>query len=478
MNDTERLFDKARAAVSAGLIGSLFSASKSYWQNGELWTLNPTRHDTTIGSFSINGQGLWHDFSSGDSGDLIDLICARDGCTKKEAAETIIKASGGVVDTAPPMATKKRSKPAAVFPVPQEDLKKLNAVTRSAWTKEHVGQAVKDWTWHDKNGGVVFCTVRFQKSDGGKDIIPYYWTGEKWRQGQAMADNRPLYRLDKLIKSVGSKRILIVEGEKCADIDVSGYILTTWPGGGKAVKKADWRPLSEMAAGGAEVYIWPDNDDAGIKTAGDIKEFIPTAHILTIPEGKPKGWDIADAAEEGYLLPEYIEEHAPGSAEEEEPLAHPRPYRPLGSDGSAYYFLVSSDQSIFQIQKGQFTSSRVLELAPLSYWAQFQGFLSENQTAVRPVLVQDQLMRESYAAGAYDDRLIRCSGFWRDGNEIILNDGQGLVRQSTRERIKYQDYRSKYIYMRSNSTFAPMAGDTATAVEGADLLKLFKAQRL
>src|SRR6056297_507545 len=145
-SETTALFDKARSSVSAGLIDGMLSTPKSYWQNGELWTLNPMRSDGSIGSFSINDQGLWNDFSGGDSGDLIDLICARDGCTKKEAAETIIKASGGVVDTAPPMARKKRSKPTAVFPVPQEDLKKLNAVTRSAWTKEHVGQAVKGWT--------------------------------------------------------------------------------------------------------------------------------------------------------------------------------------------------------------------------------------------------------------------------------------------------------------------------------------------
>ncbi|MCA9444848.1 MAG: AAA family ATPase [Candidatus Omnitrophica bacterium] len=67
----------------------------------------------------------------------------------------------------------------------------------------------------------------------------------------------PFYRSDQLD---GTKKIIVVEGEKCVHaLSRFGYPVTCWPGGCKAVKHADARFLA-----GRSLCLWPDNDQGGI----------------------------------------------------------------------------------------------------------------------------------------------------------------------------------------------------------------------
>nr|WP_246591083.1 DUF6371 domain-containing protein [Georgfuchsia toluolica] len=73
----------------------------------------------------------------------------------------------------------------------------------------------------------------------------------------AFPEPRPLYGLDRLAAKPDAT-VLLVEGEKCADAAAEvlpEYAVLTWPGGCKAVKKVDWRPLA-----GRKVICWPDAD--------------------------------------------------------------------------------------------------------------------------------------------------------------------------------------------------------------------------
>ena len=61
--------------------------------------------------------------------------------------------------------------------------------------------------------------------------------------------------------SRGASPVLLVEGEKAADAAADlfpGHVAMTWPGGSKAIGKADWSALS-----GRAVAVWPDNDKPG-----------------------------------------------------------------------------------------------------------------------------------------------------------------------------------------------------------------------
>ena len=54
--------------------------------NHEYVTLNPTRNDRTLGSFSINlHTGFGHDFATGESFGIIDLYAVSHGVSTSEA---------------------------------------------------------------------------------------------------------------------------------------------------------------------------------------------------------------------------------------------------------------------------------------------------------------------------------------------------------------------------------------------------------
>ena len=112
--------------------------------------------------------------------------------------------------------------------------------------------------------------ARFDKADGGKDILPYtYCQGAngryEWRW-QSFPTPRPLYNLDKLAERPDDW-VLAVEGEKTADAAgelFPDHVAITSPGGSNAASAADWSALK-----GA---IWPDADLPGRKYADAVAE--------------------------------------------------------------------------------------------------------------------------------------------------------------------------------------------------------------
>lgn len=309
-------------------------------REGHEWkALNPTRSDGSIGSFSINlNTGAWGDFADHDAagGDLISLyaylFCNRDqGQAARELAEIV----GIVLDDAPTQARsnpapaaertastslekKKRTEWTPIFPVPD------NA---SPPPKAHIKRGIPDqeWRYLDAQGRLLGLIWRHTTSDGGKEVSPMNYcrhdeTGKfDWR-GVALPEPRPLYGLDRLAAKPDAQ-VLIVEGEKCADLAhklLTDYAVVSWSGGGKAVAKADWTPIK-----GRTIVCWPDCDAQRDKKTQEIlpeleqpgtrsmRQVIEIAHGLgcestyileiPIPGTKVSGWDIADAVDEGMI---------------------------------------------------------------------------------------------------------------------------------------------------------------------------------
>ena len=124
------------------------------------------------------------------------------------------------------------------------------------------GARSETWTYHDAGGEPVGLVVRWDRSDGKKDIRPVSKNGQEWTTG-GMAEPRPLYCLPDL---GDAKRVCVCEGEKAADAARSiGLVATTSAHGSGSARKADWSPLA-----GRNVVILPDNDDAGAKYADDV----------------------------------------------------------------------------------------------------------------------------------------------------------------------------------------------------------------
>ncbi len=137
-------------------------------------------------------------------------------------------------------------------------------------------------------------------------------TGERRWCVIPMPKPRPLYRLDELAKRP-TVAVLLVEGEKTADAAqglLPSLVASTWPSGAKAHHLADFTPLR-----GRRVVCVPDADKEGRaafdgrvtprgKRVPGVLEVLAgigaAVRRVEPPAGLPEGWDLADAAAEGW----------------------------------------------------------------------------------------------------------------------------------------------------------------------------------
>lgn len=310
-------------------------------RDGHEWRCGSVRGEPGR-SLAVNlNTGVWSDFSSDDQkgGDLISLYAAifhndNQGAAAKELAAQL-GLSGANIQPAhelrsatagPKRKTRTRAVWRPILPVPQD---------AEPAPKAHVirGRPESRWTYYDAAGALLGYVYRFKTSDGGKEIIPCCWaenpdTGRSEWRWLAFPEPRPLYGIERF---TGKEYVLVVEGEKCVDAAYRGlgqwFDVVSWPGGGKAVSKADWSQLA-----GRKVIIWPDCDakvhkitgellpeqpipptrgqrgvpgQPGIKAAEDIANILLglgcDVRIVTIPTPGTvaDGWDVADAIAAG-----------------------------------------------------------------------------------------------------------------------------------------------------------------------------------
>lgn len=339
-------------------LGDAYNLLRQWLPDGKLneagteWkSVNPTRVDKKAGSFSVNVEsGKWADFAESDArgNDLISLRAYLEFQGDQiEAAYDVAKCLGIPVPLREQAASDRNPAPAipaAAVPAPAKKERKSpwdpvlpvpDSVSEPPPVAHPVrGLAERIWCYHDADGRRLGYIYRFVTSDDGKEIVPLTWCKhrdkEKWEwRWISFPDPRPLYGLDRLAAKPEAM-VFVSEGEKCADVGheaLDEYASVSWPGGGNAVKKADWSPLA-----GRQLLIWADADaqhekltkeegEAGVdplskpllplekqpgwKTALQIAEINHAqgceVWLIEIPKpGEvPDGWDIADAVDDG-----------------------------------------------------------------------------------------------------------------------------------------------------------------------------------
>jgi hypothetical protein len=156
------------------------------------------------------------------------------------------------------------------------------------------------YTYTDAAGAPIVVVYRYDLPELGshgkpkKEFRPFIVAEKRFA---APKENRPLYN----IPAIAAKPwVVFVEGEKAADALIkAGVDATCAMSGSKApVEKTDWSPLT-----GKHVVIWPDADEEGEELAAKVRDHLAdiatSVALITIPAGKPKGWDAADAIIEG-----------------------------------------------------------------------------------------------------------------------------------------------------------------------------------
>jgi putative DNA primase/helicase len=272
-------------------------------------------------SLSVNvTTGRWADFAGDDKGgDLISLYAAKRGLTQLEAARELSGQAATRLAVPPtrPKAARAAPKWTPVLPVPDDAPEPPDRFARNEGTTKAPrwvdGEFVRRWTYHDADGRVLGHVARFHWSctdpDTGeilteKDVVPQTWCVDgngrhAWRT-RSFPVPRPLYGLRELAERPEAP-VLVVEGEKSADAArqiARQYVVICWPGGIEAWRKAALNPLR-----GRNVLLWPDADEPGIKGMWEVAHALfamcPTVKII-LPEGKPDGWDAADALADGW----------------------------------------------------------------------------------------------------------------------------------------------------------------------------------
>jgi putative DNA primase/helicase len=335
----------------ADLIGDVVDLKK----NGtEFKGLCPFHKEKTasFGVFYRDGREGYYCAGCGAGGDHLEFIQQYYQLEFTEALDRFAELAGGssavANDNAPQRKGKAKQRPVndwvpAIAPASAKAPATLYVNRDSEWIEQKV---VAAWPYRDTQGNLhaYTCRVEHTKADGsiGKDVIPVCWktnttTGEqKFKQG-ALAEPRLLYGAE-LLAAHPTHNIIKVEGEKAADagrrlLADFPVIVMTWPGGCKAVDKANWELLA-----GRKIVGWPDCDSQAYAEnhpqAGELKPYDEqpgmgamlriaeltekhgaTMRIVAVPQpgGEwPNGHDLADLEAEGWTgaeVMQYLKEH-------------------------------------------------------------------------------------------------------------------------------------------------------------------------
>ncbi|BDG75610.1 MULTISPECIES: AAA family ATPase [Wolbachia] len=231
---------------------------------------------STVIELTGERAGLWKDFATGEGGDIIDLWATVHGKNARiEFPEVMLSIS--------------------------EWLGKTNFKEQ-----RNLEQYLTcSWNYYDENNQLIVIVYRYDPPLEKKQFKPFDVKKQRFKEPEI----RPLYNILGILKS---DKVILVEGEKCAEALIEKGITATTAmfGANATLDKTDWTPLK-----GKHIIIWPDNDEAGNKYAKNAEKKllelgVASLATLKIPPNKPRSWDAADCLLEGINVSEFIEKNS------------------------------------------------------------------------------------------------------------------------------------------------------------------------
>lgn len=273
--------------------------------------------------------------------------------------------------------------------------------------------AETEFCYHEASGTVSYIKIRRDYDDGTKGFEFRLPNGKMGLNGKPHLP----YNLHNLKQA---DRIIVVEGEKCADSVIKqGYTATTLDCGAKS----KWQKEYLKHFKGKEVWIIPDNDLAGMEYASMLKSHITWAQIKPLPELKEKG-DIFDWLENGHTfeeledVPEYV---PPGEDKNDDKTEKKKQSQLLLStfDNQQVQLLLDENHDVYVKAKvdNHFEVYSAYS-KDFSLWAQ-RCFFYEYGTTVRDEAIKqsvNELVAEAKFGGAPTIRLYNRVA--REGNSI------------------------------------------------------------
>ena len=263
--------------VALQLLGEPSSKKSHEWRYG------------THGSLVVNiDAGTWWDFENDLGGGIIDLIKHLD-----QDVNTILKQFGY------DLALSSNDSLISGFTLPQKNEAKSNA--RSFSRDQMVGlykEAVIKVKYADN-----FMVLRFPEGHYIKQkYAPFSLNMDGSWSMKRPEGLLPIYFTDKH----KDKPIVICEGEKamrgCEGIVKGELDSCTWHGGVNAWDKADWSPIF-----GRDVWVFPDNDEAGKKVAQEISGYLKKNGCKVKVAEPPKDFNEKDDLYDAYIRGDFKE---------------------------------------------------------------------------------------------------------------------------------------------------------------------------
>jgi len=272
-----RMLVNIRGVLSYLLPGGVFQRGKFL-----VGDVQGNRGDSLSVELTGAKAGMWHDFATGEGGDIIGLWAAVSGRDTRTDFPAIMDDIREWLDGRSRTLHDDRASQAKNPPT------------------DDLGPVTGKWDYLDEDGRLTACVYRYDPPSG-KQFRPWDVLNRKMKA----PDPRPLYNRPG-IKS--ASEVVLVEGEKAAQALIdAGICATTAMNGAKApVEKTDWSPFE-----GKHVVIWPDKDEPGWRYAVAAAQAVLAAGALSVsvllpPDDRPEKWDAADAVEEGMDVAEFI----------------------------------------------------------------------------------------------------------------------------------------------------------------------------
>lgn len=259
------------------------------------------------GGLSIDTEkGIYQDFSTGESGGILQLIESKSGQkaidwlvknsfirdTRGKSKDVDISALLNSMNTTPVQKVSSDS----VELLPETFTTATPKQTEKYFYTDAYGQpTVKIERSYTPDGKRVFKQYRFDANSGD-------WVlGLKDSEGNRIAPHH-LYRLPQLIASTDT--IHLCEGEKAADRLAGLGLVSTTSG-----SASSWRDEFAQYFAGRDVVLWQDNDSAGDKYAQNVIESlsgvvksIKRINLAHHVKNAPDGYDVADFIDNGGQL--------------------------------------------------------------------------------------------------------------------------------------------------------------------------------
>lgn len=346
-----------------------------------------------------------------------------------------------------------------------------------------------DWVYEyrDVQGNLLYISCRLKKSysdNKGKKrkllSVGYFdckkedkeWKDFSWYRQVFSGKSYPFSNQQEIAKQ-GSREILIVEGEKAAHyldsvLDKKKWIISCNGSSGYMQNAGSYEMFKKLKIN--HVFFWPDNDDAGRKVIGFIKERFDKVSVVKIPDEYENGWDAADAVLDKWDA-DKIEKFIYQNLYSDEEI-DPQYFKALSHDHESFYFMSYRLGLVKQVKQEAITPGFMKIMAPREYWINKYPTNDKMKGTYDYDNAIEDIIAIAMATPYHDTSRVRQLGAWEDDGRYLYHYGTGLLIDG--EKIGLFEFDTNNIYEKKGYlSFSEDDYDPVDLHKIADIIKRF-----